>query len=449
MGTWWWVFLHVRSKENNLNNWVLWLILFFFLLLDLFFTVIRVSFNNARLPQMLGVPEHEEKSAQRTLKLLEKPELRATLRVTLGITHGLFLATSIWIGLELYRISFNLAGLIGFAAGIYLVLALLEFSVERLPLRGPEEWALKLTPITSALNTILRPITGILTDLQGTHGQPERSLGSVTEDELKTWVEVGQPEGGLEKDERRMIYSIFQFGDTLCREIMVPRIDVLALDVNTPLAAAVNEFVESGHSRLPVYDENIDNVIGLLYAKDLLKIHLTAGEKIPVRKLLRPAYFVPESKKVDDLLAEMQAQGVHLAVVVDEYGGMAGIVTLEDIVEEIVGEIRDEYDQGEEVFVQQLSNDEYLFSGRVSLDDFNDALGTELVTDSADTLGGYIYGELGRVPNEGDQLRVENWNLTVEEVRGRRISRIRCVRGSNTAQEETNDSEPGTASTVD
>lgn len=449
MGTWWWVFLHVRSKENNLNNWVLWLILFFFLLLDLFFTVIRVSFNNARLPQMLGVPEHEEKSAQRTLKLLEKPELRATLRVMLGITHGLFLATSIWIGLELYRISFNLAGLIGFAAGIYLVLALLEFSVERLPLRGPEEWALKLTPITSALNTILRPITGILTGLQGTHGQPERSLGSVTEDELKTWVEVGQPEGGLEKDERRMIYSIFQFGDTLCREIMVPRIDVLALDVNTPLAAAVNEFVESGHSRLPVYEENIDNVIGLLYAKDLLKIHTTAGEKIPVRKLLRPAYFVPESKKVDDLLAEMQAQGVHLAVVVDEYGGMAGIVTLEDIVEEIVGEIRDEYDQGEEVFVQQLSNDEYLFSGRVSLDDFNDALGTELVTDNADTLGGYIYGELGRVPNEGDQLQVENWKLTVEEVRGRRISRIRCVRGSNTAQEETNDSEPGTAPTVD
>jgi CBS domain containing-hemolysin-like protein len=241
----------------------------------------------------------------------------------------------------------------------------------------------------------------------------------------------------LEPDERKMIYSIFQFGETLCREIMVPRTEVLALDVKTPLSTAINLFVESGHSRAPVYDDVIDNVIGLLYAKDLLKIHVVPGDRQTIRKFLRPAYFVPESKKVDELLAEMQSKGIHLAVVVDEYGGMAGLVTLEDIVEEIVGEIRDEYDQGEEWMVQKVSDTEYIFMGRVSLDDFNDALGTELVTDQTDTLGGYFYSRMGRVPMEGDQLFYDGWRLTVEEVQGRRVGRIRVIKTESPVEDET------------
>jgi CBS domain containing-hemolysin-like protein len=225
-----------------------------------------------------------------------------------------------------------------------------------------------------------------------------------------------------------MIYSIFQFGDTLAREIMVPRTEVLALDIKTPLNLAINMLVESGHSRVPVFDDVIDNVVGLLYAKDLLKIHSASNDKQTIGKYLRQAYFVPESKKVDELLAEMQAKGIHMAVVVDEFGGMAGLVTLEDIVEEIVGEIRDEYDQGEEILVQKITDDEYVFMGRVSLDDFNDALSCDLETDQSDTLGGYFYSELGRVPVEGDQLQFGGWQLTVEEVHGRRVGRIRARR---------------------
>jgi len=237
---------------------------------------------------------------------------------------------------------------------------------------------------------------------------------------------MGEPEGDLEPDERKMIYSIFQFGETLCREIMVPRMEVLALEVKTPLNQAINALIDSGHSRVPVYDDEIDNVVGMLYAKDLLKIHGNTNEKSSIKKFLRKVYFVPESKKVDELLAEMQANGIHIAVVVDEYGGMAGLVTLEDIVEEIVGEIRDEYDQSEEILVQKLSEDEVLFKGRVSLDDFNDAIDTHLDPDMTDTLGGFFYSELGRVPAEGDRLDVEGWILTVEEVRGRRVGRIRA-----------------------
>ncbi len=406
-----------------------WLLLVFLILLDLFFSLIRAALVNARLTQLMGMPDHMQKRVQSTLKLVEKPELRASLRILTGISHVLVVTTFLWMILFIYRDKIDLAGAIGIAILVLLVVYLIDFSFERLPLKNPEAWAITLTPIAASLTFILQPLTWILMELQGTRGQSERSLGAVTEDELKTWVEVGQPEGGLEKDERRMIYSIFQFGDTLAREIMVPRIDVLAMDVNTNLDKAATMIVESGHSRVPVYEETIDNVIGLLYAKDLLKLSTESGGEKVIRNYLRPPYFVPESKKVDDLLAEMQGKGVHLAIVVDEYGGMAGIVTLEDIVEEIVGEIRDEYDQQEELLVQQISEDEYVFNGRVSLDDFNDALGTHLEDESADTLGGYIYGELGRVPVAGETLQVENWVLTVEEVRSRRIVRIRCKRG--------------------
>jgi CBS domain containing-hemolysin-like protein len=193
--------------------------------------------------------------------------------------------------------------------------------------------------------------------------------------------------------------------------------------------------IESGHSRIPVYEEVIDNVVGLLYAKDLLRPMLD-GENEPVNKLLREAFFVPEAKKVDELLREMQARGVHIAVVVDEYGGMAGLVTLEDIVEEIVGEIRDEYDQSEELLYQQVSDDEIMFNGRIDIDDLNEVIDTHLTREIADTLGGYIYGQVGRVPTEGEQVILEGWMLVVEHVVGRRIRQVRAVRQNNSEEND-------------
>jgi CBS domain containing-hemolysin-like protein len=402
-------------------------LLVFFFLLDIFFAILRAALVNVRVPQLMDMGSNEPQQVERTIALLEKPRLRATLRVLVGLSH-LLVAGSVLAILEQSEIALTLAGKLGVFAVVLLVLLAFEFIFERLPLINPEKYALALTPVARILDWIISPISGSLVGLQGPMANLPRRLGSVSEDELKTWVEVGQIEGGLEKEERRMIYSIFQFGDTLCREIMVPRIDVLALEVKTPLSQAITSLIDSGHSRVPVYDDSIDNVIGLLYAKDLLRLQINPGEKDSMRKFLRPAYFVPESKKVDELLAEMQAKGIHIAVVVDEYGGMAGLVTLEDIVEEIVGEIRDEYDQKEELLVQMVNEDEYLFKARVSLDDFNDALGTSVESDQTDTLGGILYGELGRVPAEGDSMRIEDWELIIEEVRGRRIGKIRACR---------------------
>jgi CBS domain containing-hemolysin-like protein len=225
-----------------------------------------------------------------------------------------------------------------------------------------------------------------------------------------------------------MIYSIFQFGDTLAKEIMVPRIDVLTLDINSTLAEARETFVSAGHSRVPVYEDTVDNVVGLLYAKDLLSVKNDAGSIADHRELLRLVYFVPEAKKVDELLAEMQTRSMHMAIVVDEYGGVAGVVTLEDIVEEIIGEIRDEYDESEEMPYQKISDDEYVFLGRVDLDIFNEIMGTEIATENADTIGGYIYGEIGDVPVGGETLTAEDVILTVDQVVGRRITKVRAKR---------------------
>lgn len=408
---------------------IVWLVLGVVLALDLLFALVRVSLVNARLPQLMNLASQEDhEGSERTLKLLERPSLRMTLRFSVVLTHFVLLAGIIWQLTHLV-VPLKSGHAILASAAAALLLPLIETAVEGIALRNPETWALRLTGLAGVIDVIFRPIGALMLAFSNSPRLAAHQIGTVTDDELKTWVEVGQPDGGsLEKGERQMIYSIFRFGDTLCREVMVPRIEVLALEGDTTIQEATRALVASGHSRIPVFEESIDNVVGMLYAKDLLRLHLESGQEQTIRPYVRPAYFVPESKKVDDLLAEMQSKRVHIAVVVDEYGGMAGLVTLEDIVEEIVGEIRDEYDQGEDILFQQISPDEMLFIGRTDLDDLNELLGTHLTKDLADTVGGYLYGTLGHVPVEGEQVSMEGWVLTVEMVTGRRIRRVRARR---------------------
>lgn len=406
------------------------------LLFDLLAISVRAALVNTRLAVLMQIGgQRSEVSMEREMTLIENIAFRLGLRLIISLTHVLLAAAGVFITASLLP-QFTQPVLLGVFAVLGLVLVGLEIALEGGVRRSPEAWLLRLYPLARALEFVLRPASALLGALMGAPLKLDQARGGMSEDELKTWVEVGQPAGSLEKGERQMIYSIFHFGDTLCREIMVPRIDILALEVNTRVPEAVQALTLSGHSRVPVYEETIDNVIGLLYAKDLLRASLDESEPDDIRPFLRPAYFVPESKKVDELLREMQLNSIHMAIVVDEYGGMAGLVTLEDIVEEIVGEIRDEYDQGEELLYQRISPDEVLFHGRIDLDDFNEILKTHLVTDLADTLGGYIYGVIGRVPVGGEQVQVEDWNLTIEQVSGRRIRRIRARRQPVTVNSE-------------
>ena len=406
---------------------IFWLLFVLFILLDVAYSLMRFSFVHVRVPVLLEIKEHKPTAAY-TLKMLENPRLGIMLRFTLVVNHALVAGFSfLWVSLFVFpQQPWGMQLII--VSLIAAILLSVEYMLERLMANHVETWALRFTWLAGLLDILFSPITRLLIRLSGTPTLLQRSYQSITDDELKSWVQDSQGESSLEDGEREMIYSILNFSDTLCREIMVPRIDVSALEVNTSIPDAIQLVLNSGHSRLPVYEESIDHIVGLLYAKDLLRIHVRDGEQAQISKLLRPAYYVPEAKKVDELLKEMQARGVHLSIVVDEYGGMAGLVTLEDIVEEIVGEIRDEYDEGEELEFEKISDDEYIFNGRIDLDDFNEVLNTDLTKEVADSLGGFIYGQIGRVPAGGEEIKIDHWLLQVEKISGRRIHTVRALR---------------------
>lgn len=268
---------------------------------------------------------------------------------------------------------------------------------------------------------------------------------AVTEEEIMSLVNVGQRGGTIEDEEKEMIYSVLQFGETLAREVMVPRPDVTAIEIEQPLREALAKFIESGHSRIPVYEEEIDNIQGLLYAKDLLTLWYNGDQDATIRGIMRPAYFVPETKRADMLFKEMQERKVHLAVIVDEYGGTAGLVTIEDLVEEIVGDIKDEFDENEEAEYIQLGEHEYLVDGGLNLDDLNEMMDIDLPTDEADSLGGYIYSQLGRVPQIGETIvEVEHLvTMRIEGVDNRRIRKVHIIKVDPPSDDATGESEEG------
>jgi CBS domain containing-hemolysin-like protein len=229
-------------------------------------------------------------------------------------------------------------------------------------------------------------------------------------------------EGFIEENGSRLMHSIVEFGVKKVREVMVPRIDVTALDILTPVDEVREIVSDAGHSRVPVYEGSIDRIAGILYVKDLLRTE-AGGDASRLERLLREPYFVPEGKKIDDLLREFQLEKKHIAIVVDEYGGTSGIVTLEDILEEIVGEIHDEYDQ-EGPLIREAGERRYAAAGRISLHDLNDVLGLDLPMDEVDTLAGFLYELSGSVPNEGETLRYEGLTFTVTRLEGQRISEV-------------------------
>jgi CBS domain containing-hemolysin-like protein len=413
---------------------MLWILLALSLLLDLLVVAVKASYRHARLPYLLNLREGREAVIEQTVRLIEEPSLRVGLNLALTLLHFAL------AGFFAYILILALPGLVVGLLAVYLLigvvlLSVLEYGLESWVLINAEEIALRLRWVAAVIKGLFTPLSALLLALLGPNAK-RVTLASMTEEDLKNWVEVGQPEGSLEKGEREMIYSIFQFGETLAKEIMVPRIEVLTLDIHATLGEARATFIRGGHSRVPVYEETVDNVVGLLYAKDLLALQQDDDLIADHRELLRLAYFVPEAKKVDEVLAEMQSRSMHMAIVVDEYGGVAGVVTLEDIVEEIIGEIRDEYDESEELPYLQVGEDEYVFQGRVDLDIFNQVMETDIATDNADTIGGFIYGEIGDVPTGGEQLLFDDLTLIVEQVDGRRIVKVRARKESALAREK-------------
>jgi CBS domain containing-hemolysin-like protein len=309
------------------------------------------------------------------------------------------------------------------------VLIACEITPKTLALQRAERVALRLARLVATATLVMRPIVYVLTAvtrliLRILGGKAEVRGPFVTEEELKMLVTVGEEEGVLEEEEREMIHGIFEMGDMSVRELMVPRTDLVAIEVNEPVEKAVDLVTKHGHTRIPVYEGDIDHIVGVLYAKDLLRA-VVRGEKKTLREIARKPYFTPESNKVQDVLRDLRKNRVHMAIVVDEYGGTAGAVTIEDILEEIVGPIQDEYDIGEEDEIQFISPNEVVLDGRVSVDDVNELLKLNLAADNYDTIGGFVLNQLGATPKVGATLKLGTAELRVEAVQGTRIKKVR------------------------
>jgi putative hemolysin len=300
--------------------------------------------------------------------------------------------------------------------------------------RNPERMLELLLPPFDVAARFLHPLTGTLVRIL-LEGRRERerqppSTAAVEEEAGETahaYLEAGEEQGLIERDERRLLQSIVDFGDTLVREVMTPRPDIVAIPAESTLDELRALFREQEYSRIPVFKENLDNILGIVYVKDLIQVTGTDGHAQPIAALVRPAAFVPETKRVPELLKEFQRKQVQMAIVVDEYGGTAGLVTLEDLLEEIVGEIRDEYDVETEPVIDE-GNGSWIFSAKVNIGEVRDRLDVEIEADGFETVGGYVLSRVGRVPSVGETFELDGMSVEVLEAERRRIHKVRFRR---------------------
>jgi CBS domain containing-hemolysin-like protein len=413
------------------------IILLILLVLHAFFAAAKEAIVSTRKSRRLQLIEEARRGAEQVDSLADDASrLLATEQLVLKFIGFSIIAYSVLIYTtplsELLSINrFVAAAIMVIVAGL-IILVFGDLIPREIARNHAEPIALWSIPVIYPLSYVAAPLARLVTQLSwrlaGHTGEVDvAGLGVITEEDLRTYVDASEEGGELKEDEKAMIYSIFNLDDTFAREIMVPRIDVVAVEAQTGVRDALNVIVEAGHSRVPVYADNIDNVVGLLYAKDLLAYWRDSGERGSVQELVREVYYVPETKPASELLRELQQRKIHMAVVVDEYGGMAGLVTIEDILEEIVGEIQDEYDS-DEFLMERITDHEYIFNARTDLDDINEIMSIDLPTEESDTLGGLVYAMVGRVPEVGDSVVVADTRLTVLAVEGRRIGRVKIQR---------------------
>jgi putative hemolysin len=329
-----------------------------------------------------------------------------------------------------------------------LLLAFGEIIPKTIAVANNERWAVRLAPVVERTAWLMTPInasfllfTNFVVRLFGV--SPKANGPFVTEDDIRNIVNVGVEQKVIEAEEREMIHSIIQFGDTIVREVMTPRPDMVSIDVAASARRALDLVIADGYSKLPVYEETIDNVIGVVHDRELL-IALSNGAlaQTPIRQLMRAITLVPESKRVSELLREMQRSKFSLAIVVDEYGGTAGLVTMEDLLEEIVGEIRDEHDEGEEEAIRVISPDEAAVDAGTNIEDVNAKLGLQLPHEEFETIGGLTVGLFGRLPLEGDEIDAGSGvRLRIDRTRGRRILSVRVFMNGSTTSSDPSPSE--------
>jgi putative hemolysin len=416
-------------------------------LLEGFFVAAEIALVSVRRSRIDQLVEEDNPSARRVRRLLDDPgRFLAVVQLALTFTGFLasaYAAVSLSEGLRDLLVSVGVESGAAAATALVIVTIILalftivfaELVPKTLALAHPERWALVLARPIDFLARLLSPVVAVLTGVTswvaGLLGVQPNHEAAITAEELRLIVERGGEQGILEAEEEQMINAVIELGERRVHEVMVPRVSIAALPVEATFEDAIDIVITDGHSRIPVFEESIDEIVGILYAKDLLPyLKPDAGDRPSLRTLLRAPVLVPESMTIDDLLHEFQRRKVHLAIVLDEYGGTAGLVTIEDLLEEIVGEIQDEYDV-EEPLVVRLSDTQARIDGRADVDQLAELFDMNLELEDEeeyDTIGGLVYHRVGGVPSPGDRVDLPGLTLTVESTDGRRVGKVLVTR---------------------
>jgi len=426
----------------------IWGSIFLFIILIIFsafFSGSESAYFSLSQIDLRRLREDQEKTARirRILKLMENPK-RLLMAILIGntvvnvaaatvaalLTNRFLMHGSLgngWIMIEIVVVTLVILVLSEVSPKVFAVKQSVRFAKQvSLPLSG---FVMVLTPVSVLFEKAVTAISTVF--------RIQKESPFIDQEAFKTLFQVGEDKGALDRTEREMIHSIFEFRETTAKEIMVPRMDMICVEKETPIETLLTLVREKGHSRIPVYDDKVDNIIGILYVKDLLPHMRDKTDVHSLANLVRKTYFVPESKMIDELLKDFQRERNHMAIVVDEYGGTAGLITLEDVIEEIVGEIRDEYDK-EISLIKKVEKGVWLIEAKINIEELNEALGSEIPSaEDYESLGGFIFSQLGHIPQEKEEVTYDNLKLIVEKVQGQRINKVRIIQQENNATAES------------
>ncbi len=435
------------------------IVLIILILLNAYFAATEIAFISLNDAKIEREAKDGNKKAKQILKMLKSPsKFLATIQI--GITLAGFLSSAfasdafadklapilnnaipaisidIWRGIAIVIITIILS---------FFTLVFGELVPKRLAMKYYEKIAYATIGVIRGISIVTAPFVKLLTFstnmVSKIFGVGEAEEEVVTEEEIRMMIDEGEEKGTIERGEKQLLNNVFEFNDIIVSEIMTPRTDIYAIDISENINDKLDEIDEFKYSRIPVYEENIDDIKGILFVKDILK-PLKDNKKIDVKKLMREPYFVPESKDIDELFKEMQQNKVQMAIAIDEYGGTAGLITMEDIIEELVGNIFDEYDE-EEIEVKKIDENTYIFSGTVTSYELKKVFGIEIPDGDYETLSGYLLDKLGRIPNEEEHPVIEDENLTykVEEMEDKRIKYVKVCKNMNEENKEENEEE--------
>lgn len=410
-------------------------VFFILFVLSAFFSSSETAFFSHSRSDIDRIKKLTEPAAKRVINLLSHPQ-KLLITIVIGNTIVNIAAASLAAILtlqisDIYNFDEQISIVINVIVVTLIILIFTEIVPKVAAVKNPYKIAQLFAYPLSVFYYIFYPISSILNTLTHwlTHSlKLVKNKSLLSEEELKTLVDFGEEKGTLEEEEKEMIHSIFEFGETSVKEIMIPRIDMISISSSAEIEELLSLIKEYLHSRIPVYKETVDNIVGVVYAKDLLPLmNAKKSKDTTLDKLTRPAYFVPEQKKIDELLREFQSEKIHMAIVVDEYGGTSGLVTLEDIIEEIVGEIQDEYDSDLPLY-RKISENIFVVDGSMPLEEINEELKINLPTEEGvETIGGFLFGLFGSVPKEKEVAKYNGYEFIIEKIVERRIKQVRII----------------------